>query len=182
MESFLSVNWQDVWGRDTPLLEIVVRGTVMYFGLFVLMRLMLKRQAGTVGISDVLVIVLIADAAQNGMSGNYHSVPDGLLLVAVIMFWSFSLDWLSFRFPVLRSWLEPPPLLLVKDGKPLRRNMRRELISMDELHAQLREKGIERLDQVKAAFIEADGHISVIANEMATQRQGKEREADPTSN
>nr|MBP7571903.1 DUF421 domain-containing protein [Acidobacteriota bacterium] len=75
----MGVDWGRVFAFDTPWLEIVVRGTAIYLGLFLLLRLVLKRQAGTVGITDLLVIVLIADAAQNAMADDYRSVPDGLL-------------------------------------------------------------------------------------------------------
>jgi len=67
--------------------------------LFLLLRLVLKRQSGNMGVTDLLVIVLIADAAQNAMASDYKSVPDGLLLVSTIVFWSYALDWLSYHFP-----------------------------------------------------------------------------------
>lgn len=156
------VDWSQVWGRDIPFLEIFVRGTAVYLGLFLMLRLVLKRQAGTVGITDLLVVVLIADAAQNGMAGAYRSVPDGLLLVATIIFWSYLLDWLSFRFPVVRRLVDPPALCLVRAGVMQQRNMRRELITVEDLMAQLREQGVDDLAQVKHANMEGDGRISVI--------------------
>ena len=171
-----NVDWSQVWGRDIPLLEIFVRGTVIYLGLFLMLRLVLKRQSGTVGISDLLVVVLIADAAQNGMAGEYHSVPDGLMLVGTIIFWSFFLDWLSFRFPLVRRLVEPPPLCLVRDGKMLRHHMRRELMTVDELMAQLRENGVENLAQVKRAYMEGDGHISVITHQGQGTRRPPNRD------
>jgi uncharacterized membrane protein YcaP (DUF421 family) len=172
------VDWTQVWGRDIPFLEIFVRGTAVYLGLFLMLRLVLKRQAGTVGITDLLVVVLIADAAQNAMAGAYHSVPDGLLLVGVIIFWSYLLDWLSFRFAVVRRLIDPPPLCLVRDGAMQRQNMRRELITVDDLMAQLREQGVDDLAQVKHANMEGDGRISVITYQddkkpsHATERRG----------
>ena len=66
------VDWAKVFGPDTPVLEIVVRGTVVYLALFVLIRVVFKRQPGAVGIADLLVVVLIADAAQNAMAGTYE--------------------------------------------------------------------------------------------------------------
>src|SRR5262245_18723861 len=95
--------------------------------------------------ADLLVVVLIADAAQNAMSANYVSVPDGILLVATIVSWSYCLDWLGCRFPRLQRFLRPPPLPLVRDGRLLRHNLRRELVSEEELMSQLREQGVEDL-------------------------------------
>jgi uncharacterized membrane protein YcaP (DUF421 family) len=72
-----------------------VRGSTVYLTLFFLLRIVLRRESGGMGITDLLVIVLLADAVQNAMAGDYHSVPDGLLLGATLIFWSFALDWLT---------------------------------------------------------------------------------------
>jgi uncharacterized membrane protein YcaP (DUF421 family) len=156
------VDWAKILAPDTPLLEIFVRGSVMYVGIFVLLRLFRRREAGTISVSTLLVTVLIADAAQNAMATDYKSLPDGLLLVATIVFWSFALDWLAHRFRPFRRLVHPPPLPLVKDGRMIRQNMRRELLTEDELMSQLREQGIKKLDDVKEAFVEGDGSISII--------------------
>jgi uncharacterized membrane protein YcaP (DUF421 family) len=87
-----AVDWGAVFRPETPLVEVVVRGTVMYLALFVLLRVVLKRQSAGMGMTDLLVVVLIADAAQNGMSGGYSSLPDGLVLVATILAWAYALD------------------------------------------------------------------------------------------
>jgi len=145
-------------------LELVARGTLMYWFLFLLFRFVMRRDAGSIAIADVLLLVLIADASQNAMAGDYKTVSDGIVLVATIAGWNWLIDYLSFRFLTLRKLLEAKPLLLVVDGKLNRRNMRKELVSQDELMATLREKGIERLDEVKRATMESDGEISVIKN------------------
>jgi uncharacterized membrane protein YcaP (DUF421 family) len=106
--------------------------------------------------------VLIADAAQNGMADNYRSISDGLLLVLVIIGWAYALDRLAYRFPVVGRLLKAGPLPLVKDGRMLRANMRRELVTEDELWAHLRRQGVDELAQVKLAMVESDGTISVI--------------------
>ena len=106
--------------------------------------------------------VLVADAAQNAMSAEYKSVSDGLVLVSTLVFWNYTLDWLSFRFTRIRNLVEPPPLRLVRDGKLLWRNMRRELISEDEVMKYVRQSGTDDLAKVREAFMESDGRISVI--------------------
>ncbi len=171
----MGVDWGRVFAFDTPWLEIVVRGTAIYLGLFLLLRLVLKRQAGTVGITDLLVIVLIADAAQNAMADDYRSVPDGLLLVAVIIFWSHALDWLGYRFPVLNRLVHPPPLPLIRDGRLLRQNMRRELMTEEDLLSQLREQGVLDIKDVKVACMEGDGRVSVVPFEKQQGSRGNER-------
>lgn len=159
------VDWTRVFIPDTPLLEIFVRGTIVYLGLFVLLRIVLKRQSGAMGVQDLLVVVLVADAAQNAMADDYHSVPDGLLLVATVVFWSYALDWLGFHWPVFQRLVTPPPLALVKNGTLIRRHMRRELITEDELMAQLRQQGVDSIEKVKVAYMEPDGRISVVCED-----------------
>jgi len=163
MDGWFAIDWAQIFKPDLPLLEIILRGSVVYLALFCLLRLVLRRESGTLGMTDLLVIVLIADAAQNAMAGNYTSVPDGLLLVATIIFWSFALDWLGYHIPIVGRFVHPPPLLLVRNGTLLKRNMRRELITEEELMGSLRQQGIADLASVKTAFMESDGHISAIA-------------------
>ena len=79
------IDWAGLFMPTTPALEIIVRGSVMYLALFAMLRFILRRETGSLGITDLLVIVLIADAAQNGMAGNYTSITDGLLLVITII-------------------------------------------------------------------------------------------------
>jgi uncharacterized membrane protein YcaP (DUF421 family) len=112
--------------------------------------------------ADILVLVIIADAAQNGMSGEYKSVTDGAILVGTIVAWDYVIDWLNYNVPALRGWLEPPPLPLVRDGRILRRNLRHEFVTEDELQSKLREHGIDDVRQVAKAYMEPDGEVSVI--------------------
>jgi uncharacterized membrane protein YcaP (DUF421 family) len=113
-------------------------------------------------VSDLLVVVLIADAAQNGMAGEYTSLTEGAIVVATIFGWTRLLDWLGYRSGFVRWLLNPPPLLLVTNGQVLQRNLRRELITRDDLMEQLREHGVEHVRDVKKCFLESDGTMSVI--------------------
>ena len=159
------IDWHKVFMPDTPVLEIFVRGTVMYLALFILLRIILRREAGNIGITDILVIVLLADASQNGMAGNYNSIADGVLLVAVIISWSHFLDWLSFKFKFLEKLIKPPKIIIVDNGKMIKKNMWRELITTEELMTELRKQSLDRLDKVKKAYMEHDGSITVIKKE-----------------
>jgi uncharacterized membrane protein YcaP (DUF421 family) len=165
LSNLFSVDWERTFGSDTSVLEIFLRGTLMYLALFFMLRFVLRRQAGGIGITDILVIVLLADAAQNAMAGDYHSITDGLLLVGTIMWWSFALDWAAFHFPGIRRFIEPPPLPLVRDGQLLRRNLQHEQITQEELMSQLRMQGIDDLAKVKISYIEPDGRISFVTDE-----------------
>ena len=145
-------------------LELIARGTAMYWFLFLLFRFVLRRDVGSIAIADVLLLVLLADASQNAMSGGYETISDGIVLVLTIAGWNWLFDWLAFRSAWVRRVLEPKPLTLVSAGKPNRRNLRKEMISNDELMAALREQGVERVEDVKLATMESDGIISVVKN------------------
>lgn len=159
---------------DTPLPEIFLRGSVVYLALFLLLRLT-KRQAGGVGTTDILVIVLIADAAQNAMAGDYTSITDGLLLVATIVGWAYALDWLGHRNRLVERLVHPPPLPLIEDGRTIPRNLRAELLTHEELMTQLRLQGVEEIGQVRRAFIEGNGQVTVI------RRDGEDAGAKPAA-
>jgi uncharacterized membrane protein YcaP (DUF421 family) len=175
---FSEVNWYEIFVPQNPIAGIFVRGTATYLMLFLILRFLLKRQSGVIGIADLLVIVLIADAAQNAMAAEYKSITEGLLLVLTIVFWNYAVDWLGFRFPALQRLVRPPPLLLIEDGQMLRRNMRQEMITPEELNSQLRQQGIESCSEVKRAYIEGDGRISVIKHQKEPE-PNKPREKVP---
>lgn len=164
------MDWKSLFTLDVPALEIILRGSVMYLSLFILLRVVLKRQAGSLGMTDLLLITLIADASQNALAGEYKSLPAGILLVSTIIFWSYALDWLSFKFPWFSRLIEPKPLPLVKDGKLLYKNMRRELITEEELMSQIREQGLDDIGKVKEAYMESDGHISIVKQEKRRKK------------
>ena len=164
------IDWSNLFGFSVNPAEMVIRGTVIYWFIFLLFRFVLRRDIGAIGIADLMLVVLIADAASNGMSGGYDSITDGCVLVATIAGWNYLLDWMSFHFPTIRRLVEPPPLALIRDGKLQRKAMRQELISSSELETKLREHGIEKLDDIKVAYLEDDGEISVL------RRDGQEPE------
>ena len=178
MDSLLQIDWKSVFVPEVALLEIVLRGTFVYLLLFFVLRV-LRREAGALGISDLLVVVLIADAAQNAMSSDYKSITEGAVLVGTIIGWDFFLDWLGYRFPSVQRLLRPSPLPLVKEGRVLRRNMRKEMITMEELMSQLREQGVEDLSEVKKCCLEGDGHISVIKYERGGDEGGDQSKKSP---
>src|SRR5687768_6244716 len=153
----------------------MLRGTLVYWLLFLIFRFVLRRDVGAVGIADILLLVIVADAAQNAMSGGYDTFTEGAILVLTIVAWNWLLDFLSFRFAIVRRFASPDRMTLVQRGVPQRRNLRREFITMDELHEKLREQGIEKLSDVKVAYLEGDGQISVIRNSEPLEQKPRTR-------
>lgn len=165
------IDWAHLFGFSVNPVEIFIRGTVIYWFIFLLFRFLLHRNIGAIAIADVLLLVLIADAASNAMSGGYDSITDGCILVATIAGWNYFLDWMSFYFQSIRRLVQPPPEALVLNGKMQRKAMRRELITAEELQSKLREQGIEQLGEIKIAYLEEDGEISVIRHDNKEPEQ-----------
>jgi uncharacterized membrane protein YcaP (DUF421 family) len=174
----MGINWHDLFVPTVSLWEIILRGSVIYLFLVLMMRLF-RRDSGALGTADLMVIVIIADAAQNALSADYHSLTEGALLITTIFAWNYGLDWLSFRSPAVRRLLQPDPLLLVNKGVVQRKNLRSEMLTLDDLKEQLREHGVDDISQVRRCYLEADGRFSVLlfgkqggtAGEQATAGQ-----------
>lgn len=156
------IDWGELFGLSVPALELVIRGSAIYWFLFLIFRFVMRREIGSIGITDVLFVVIIADAAQNAMAGEYKSITDGFILIATIAAWNVLLDWLNFKFPTLRRVIEARPLLLIRNGSLLVHNLDKELLTQEEVLAKLRGQGIENIEDVKAAYLENDGTVSVI--------------------
>jgi uncharacterized membrane protein YcaP (DUF421 family) len=163
----MDLNWNEIFGISVSPWELIIRGSVMYLFLFVLFRVVIRRRVGSIGMADILILVIVADASQNAMSGEYKTVTEGAILVATIIAWNVIIDWLNFHVPALRDWLEPPPLPLVENGRILHRNLRHEYVTEDELKSKLREQGVDDVRQVAKAVMESDGQVSVIKRQPA---------------
>ncbi len=173
----MDIDLRSILLPDPPLLEIFIRGTLTYLVLFTLLRLTLNRASSAIGATDLLVIVLIADAAQNAMAGEYTSWSDGMLLVITIVGWAYALDWLAYRYPTsLGRFVHPEPRILVRNGRKLQENLDRELISDEELMTQLRLQGVDALDDVKLVAVEGNGEVSVIKKDPG---EASEARTDP---
>ncbi len=159
----------DLFGREFPVWQMVVRGTAVYWFLLLVFRFVLRRDIGSMSVADLLFVVLVADASSNAMQGEYKSVNDGLVLVTTLVAWNFALDWLSFRFEPVARFLEPRPEVLIRNGRLNRRALRREMIRTDQLHGKLREQGVEDISEVRVARLESDGTLSVFKKEKKEQ-------------
>lgn len=150
----------EVFAVETALVELIVRGTILYFAIIVFMRL-LPRIGGELAVMDLVFLLLVAEAAAHGM-GEHKTVGDAIVLIATLMAWNYMLNFLSLRVPFIEKLISGSQVQIVRDGRLMRRNMRREYLTEDELMAQLRGHGIEKIEDVKAAYIEGEGQLTVI--------------------
>lgn len=159
--------WEGMFATTTPVVELVLRGTVTFLLLIVALRVVGQRESGGLGLTDLLVVVLVADAAGVGLQGNAESIADSFVLVATILFWSVALDALSYRWPRFAAVAKARPKSLIRNGELDYRVMRREFMTREEVLSQLRLHGITDLLEVKDAYIEPNGMISVIRHDGA---------------
>ena len=171
-----ATEWAGVVWPDGSLLESFARGTVVYFAVLALFRVMLTRHAGAVGLPDVMLVVLASEAVANGLVGEAKSVPNGLATFAALLFWSSVLDRLAYRYPWVRRLLEPAPVELVRDGKPNPGHMRAERVSDDDLQAQLRAAGVGDVADVRLAMLEGEGSVSVLPRDDVAELRRAVRE------
>jgi uncharacterized membrane protein YcaP (DUF421 family) len=165
------IDWQAIFVPQNPVHEVVLRGTLIYFLLFFVLRFFLNRQAGAIGIPDILVVVLVVESTTDALGEN-KSVTEAAILILTVMFWSYGLQWLAYRFPRLEVLLTSSKVKLIENGKMLRRNMRRELVTEEELLALLRTQGVEDPKEVKLACIESSGDISVVTKGPESSHSG----------
>jgi len=155
-------DWNAVFVPTTALAEVMTRATLMYLFLFFAVRFLLKREGGAVNIADLLVIVAIVDGVGPSFSGSAQSITEAVVFVLTVIFWSWFLNWVSFRFPKLTFLTAAKPVILVKDGRMRRRAMAEALMTREELDQQLREQGVEKVEDVRLAVLEGDGEVSVV--------------------
>src|SRR5919204_5145350 len=113
MDFLLQVDWHKLFVPKLSVLEVLVRGVAVYLSLCLLLRVVLKRQAGKVSLSDLLVVTLVAGVCRNPLVRDAYSVPDGVLMVATILATSYLVDWLCYRVPALGRLVQGCPVPLI---------------------------------------------------------------------
>ncbi len=163
---------ETVFAFEKPLWEIVLRGTVAYMAIVVVLRVIPKRHLSGMSPNDIIAMVIIGGLTTDAIGGGSSSMLDYLLMAVVVILWSYLIDLAEFRFPGWRRLTRDTPTLVVHLGRPVRRNMRRERLTAEELAASLRVQGIEDIATVKQAVLEVDGQLSVIQFENGGAAEG----------
>ena len=161
MDKLLGVDWETMFVPSSSVAEMLIRGSLTYWFCFLYIRFF-RRSPGQLMISDILLITLISDAAQNAMAGTYESVTEGVVLVGTLVGWDYALNWLGYRSMFINRISTPEPALLVHNGVLQRQTMKRELISEEELLGLLRINGIDDPADVKTCYLEGSGSVSVV--------------------
>ncbi len=150
------------------MIAILLRTVLIYVFLIAIMRLMGKRQLGELEVTDLVITLLLSEIATIPITD--RNTPLSYAVVPVITLASFEVftSGLSLRFPKLKRLLSPKPAVLIRDGKPIRGEMEKVRISLDELLCELRQKNIADISQVRYAILESNGKISIITNAADT--------------
>ena len=146
----------------SSLLEIVVRSTVVYLMILIAFRLAGKRHISQLSVIDFALVLLVSNAVQNAMVGNDTSLIGGLIAAATLIVINLLLTLVGLHEVRLAKFLEGEPKLLVRNGQYIHSSLAAEAIRPEELEEQIREHGYERIEDVRLAFLEIDGSISVI--------------------
>jgi uncharacterized membrane protein YcaP (DUF421 family) len=143
-------------------MDIVARALIAFLFVFLLTRLIGRRELSSMEPFDLMLLIVVGDLIQQGVTQNDLSVTGLLLATGVFGVMTLAASYLGFRFPRIRPLIEPDPLILIEDGKTIDRNLRKERITHDELAAEARLQQIESLDAVKWAVLESGGRVSFI--------------------
>jgi uncharacterized membrane protein YcaP (DUF421 family) len=142
--------------------DLVIRAAAVFVFIFVLMRLIGRRELSSLEPFDLILLVVIGDLAQQGVTQNDNSVTGVVLVVGTIALLTVATSYLSFRFRRLRPILDGEPIVLVEDGRPIQRNLRRERITVEEVAEAARLQSVATLADVRWAVLETSGEISII--------------------
>jgi uncharacterized membrane protein YcaP (DUF421 family) len=142
--------------------DIVLRAVVVFAFLVILTRIIGRRELSTLQPIDLILLIIVGDAVQQGLTQDDYSLTGAVLAVGTIAVLQVFVSWVSYRFPSTRPVLEGNPIVVVQDGELIERNLRRERLDPDEVYEQARLQGIAHLSEVKWAVLETTGKISFI--------------------
>lgn len=143
-------------------MDIVVRAIFLFVFVWLVTRAVGRRELSTLQPFDLILLIVLGDLVQQGVTQNDFSVTGGMLAVGTFALMAILFSWLGFRFSALQPVLEGDPVIVVERGKPVTKNLRRNRITLEELAAQARVSNIAHIEDVEWAVLETGGQISFI--------------------
>jgi uncharacterized membrane protein YcaP (DUF421 family) len=145
-------------------LEIVGRSVVVYLFIVIAIRIAGKKEIAQLSVIDLVFILLISNAVQNAMVGPDSSLLGGLIAAASLFLVNIILKFITYRYKKANKTIEGEPVILIHNGKLIKKNLDKEKIPLEEIKASVREHGVEKIDDVNLAILETDGNISIISD------------------
>jgi uncharacterized membrane protein YcaP (DUF421 family) len=165
-----------MWTLGTPPLELVIRSTVIYLVFVGALRLSGKREIGQFTLFDLALVLLAANALQPAMTGSDASLSGGLIILVTLFILNRAIALLRMRSPMIRRLLQFGPAVVGRNGAWLLREVVRQELDLVDLEAALRDHGLDAVEKMKLATLEADGSISIVATDAAdTGKTGRRR-------
>jgi uncharacterized membrane protein YcaP (DUF421 family) len=143
-------------------MDIVIRAAIIFTFVFLLTRLLGRRELNSLEPFDLILLVVTGDLVQQGVTQNDNSITGALLAISTIGLLTVALSYVSFRFKRLRPYLNGEPIVLVEDGQVIEPNLRRQRLTREEIGAEARLEGIGSIEQVRWAILETNGRISFV--------------------
>ena len=143
-------------------MDIVARAAVMFFVLYVLLRIMGKRELGQLTPFELVVMIVLGDLIQQAVTHNDFSLTGAILAVSTFAFLAIAMSWLTYLSPRAEKLLDGEPRVVIRNGKLLKENLRRDRMTQSEVESEMRLAGIATMDQVAWAILEPQGKISFI--------------------
>ena len=143
-------------------MDIVFRGIAIYFFVYLLTRVIGRRELSSLAPFDLILLIILGDSVQQGLTQDDYSVTGVFIAVGTIAALQVATSYVSFRVPRMRSILEGGPIVIVENGTPIERNLKRERLVLAEVMEEARLQQIDALDQIQWAVLETSGNISFI--------------------
>jgi uncharacterized membrane protein YcaP (DUF421 family) len=161
----------DLFVPGVSVAEKILRPVIIYLFLVVVLRLGGRRELAQMNAFDLVVLLMLANAVQNAIVGDDNSLLGGIIGGTTLIVLNLAVNWYLYRHPGLDQKIEGSPTLLVKDGRLLRRNLKRELITVEELRAMIHRQGVDRIEDCSEVILETSGVITVIASQPSSSEQ-----------
>jgi uncharacterized membrane protein YcaP (DUF421 family) len=143
-------------------MDLAIRAVVLFGFVYLLTRIIGRRELSSMEPFDLILLIVIGDAIQQGLTQDDYSVTGALIVIGTFAVLQILISYLSYRFPRLRPALDGEPMVVVQDGKAIEKNMKRERITLEEVMVEARLQQVASLDQIAWAVLETSGKISVI--------------------
>ncbi len=143
-------------------MDLVIRAVAVFTFIFIVTRVVGRRELSTLEPFDLILLVVMGDLVQQGVTQDDYSVTGALIVISTMALMTVTFSYLNFRFRPLRRVMDGEPVVLLENGRPIERNLRRERLTVEEIEEKARLSQIESLDDVRLAVLETNGDISII--------------------
>ncbi len=143
-------------------MDLAIRAVVLFTFVYLLTRIIGRRELSSLEPFDLILLIVIGDAIQQGLTQDDYSVTGAVIVVGTFAVLQVAVSFLSYRFKPLRRVLDGEPIVVVQDGKPVERNLRRERLTIEEVMVEARQQQIASMDDIAWAVLETSGRLSII--------------------